>query len=73
MAFRNKRRFIRTVLSLASGQQVIRKSWTYGHTNRALLNAHNRIMALYPDALCAESYWMDPLGTARIQESRRES
>lgn len=73
MAFRPKRRFIRTVVSLASGREVIRKSWTYGHTTRALWNAHNRIMAEYPDALSAESYWMDPFGTMRIQEERRAS
>ena len=58
---RPKRRFIRTVVDFADGSQHIRKSWTYGHTQRALWNAHRRIMSEYPNATGAESHWVEPI------------
>lgn len=54
---RAKRRFIRTEVELANGARLIRKSWTYGHTQRALLNAHRNIQGQYPDWRVITSNW----------------
>lgn len=61
MAYRPKRRFIRVTIELPGDRYIHRKVWTYGHTERALLNASRTMQAEYPEWRSIETHWYDDL------------